>query len=141
MKAGAPLDEFRHSPRLLDQSSGNSRRSSDRTVETHEVVVREIHRGGRSEVAQRLRETIPEPRRALVSHAVCAASEMKGEVLEFCTTDRDLQFILRHRGFLRLGGYRMFYYGAKGTPIADKEPEQLGDWWWNGCDIEDTFAW
>ncbi len=80
-------------------------------------------------------------RRAVVSHAVRAAQAMGGEILEFTTTDTDLHSILRHRVFIGLGGYRMFYYGAKGTPFAEKEADQLGSWWWNGCDPEDAFTW
>jgi hypothetical protein len=66
---------------------------------------------------------------------------MGGEILEFTTTDADLNAILRHRGLVKLGGYRLFYYGAKGTPFADREPDQLTGWWWNGCDPEDAFTW
>lgn len=80
-------------------------------------------------------------RRALVSHAMRTAQELGGEVLEFTTSDSGLQSILLRRGFLKKGGYRLYYYGAKGTPFAGKEPRQLKDWWWNGCDPEDAFTW
>ena len=79
--------------------------------------------------------------RALVAQAVRTAIDMKGDVLEFSTTDRELQTILRHRGFVRLGGYRMFFYGARGTPFVDKDPDHFSHWWWNGCDPEDAFTW
>jgi hypothetical protein len=45
----------------------------------------------------------------------------------------DRQGILRHRGFIGLGGYRMFYYAAKGTPLVDKKPDELKSWVWNEC--------
>ena len=80
-------------------------------------------------------------RRALVAHGLASAQAMGGEIFEFTTTDADMQSILRARSFVKLGGYRMYYYGAKGTPLAAPDPERFVEWWWNGCDTEDAFTW
>jgi len=82
----------------------------------------------------------PLARAALASFVIEQALELDSEVLEFATTDPWMQAILKRHGFIRIGGYRLFFFAPENTPLAGKTPPDLPDFWWNGCDPEDSYT-
>lgn len=80
-------------------------------------------------------------KKALLNVIVGCALSMGADVLEFSTSDESMQSMLKLRGFLSVGHYRLFCHTGGVARIGETAGPSLSHFWWNGADAEDTYTW